>query len=302
LAVPPSPHQTTNRSGWRSLLACLAFGAAAYGLVIAAAYYTQATIIFRPGGLADQPPRQFPIETVSISTADGLRLNGWWLSSPGTHRTVIFFQGNRRQASDHALRLRTLVGLGVNALLFDYRGFGRTQGRIHSENDIYRDGQAAWDYVHRAREIPADAIILWGRSLGGAVAVEVARRQPSGALILESTFFALDEMARFHYPWLPTDSLLQFHFRNGDKLIDIRTPIIVLHSPEDGYIPFEQGLRLYEAASEPKVLIATSGHHLELFDRHPVYRQRLLRQLHRLTFLGRTPPGNPALTSQLFPQ
>jgi len=281
--MPPIHHYTKNCSGLRSMLACLVFGAGVYILVVIAAYHTQSAIIFHPGGLAVNPPKGFPIETVSIPTADGLRLNGWWLPASGTRRTVLFFQGNRLRASDHTLRLQTLAALGVNALLFDYRGFGQSAGRIRKEEDIYRDGQAAWDYLRHERRIPSEDIILWGRSLGGAVAVEVARHRPAGALVLESTFYALDEMARIHYRWLPTRTLLKFHFRNGAKLQDVRAPIIIIHSPDDGYIPFDQGQRLFEAAPQPKVLLVTTGHHLELFDGHAMYRQQFIDQLNRLT-------------------
>ncbi|MBC2733294.1 MAG: alpha/beta hydrolase [Desulfobacteraceae bacterium] len=283
--MPPTHIHTKNRSGLRALLACMVFGAVIYIFVVIAAYHTQSAIIFRPGGLTAHHPPGFLIETVSIATADGLHLTGWWLPKSGTRRTVLFFQGNRHQASDHTLRLKTLTELGVNALLFDYRGFGLTAGRIHSEDDIYRDGQAAWDYLRYERRIPAEDIILWGRSLGGAVAVEVARHRPVGALVLESTFYTLDEMARLHYRWLPTRYLLKFHFRNGAKLQDVRAPIIIIHSPVDGYIPFAQGRRLFEEAPEPKVFLTTEGHHLELFDRHAIYRQQVINQLNRLTNL-----------------
>ena len=291
--MPPIPQYTKNNSGLRSLLACLVLGAGVYILVVIAAYHTQSAIIFHPGGLTVNPPTGFPIEAVSIPTADGLRLNGWWLPASGTRRTVLFFQGNRLRASDHTLRLQTLAALGVNALLFDYRGFGQTAGHIYREEDIYRDGQAAWDYLRHERGIPAGDIILWGRSLGGAVAVEVARHQPAGALVLESTFYALDEMARIEYRWLPTRYLLKFHFRNGAKLQDVRAPIIIIHSPVDGYIPFTQGQRLFEAAPEPKVLLTTTGHHLELFDRHAIYRQQFISDLNRLTHAGMSTASLP---------
>ena len=107
------------------------------------------------------------------------------MDTPGARRTVLFFHGNRRRPTDYALRLSTLAGLGVNAFLFDYRGFGQSEGCVRRESDIYLDGQAAWDYLHMDRQIPARDIILWGRSMGGAVAVEVARQQPAGLLVLE---------------------------------------------------------------------------------------------------------------------
>jgi fermentation-respiration switch protein FrsA (DUF1100 family) len=287
-AMPSAVHHSINRSECRTLLACLAVGVGAYILVVIAAYHTQSAIIFGSGGLAATPPARFGIETVSIPTSDGLHLNGWWLEASGTRRTVLFFQGNRRRPADHIQRLETLVDLGVNALFFDYRGFGRTEGCIRREEDIYRDGQAAWDYLRRNRRIPAGDIILWGRSMGGAVAVEVARHRPVGLLVLESTFYALEDMARIHYRWLPTRHLLKFHFRNGEKLPDVRAPVIVIHSPEDGYVPFDQGLRLFKAAPEPKILLSTSGHHFERFEGHRIHRQQFIDHFNRLAGLGKT--------------
>ena len=281
--MPSADHHTTNRPGFRALLACLVFGLGVYILVTIAAYHTQSAIIFGTGGLAPAPPAGFLIEIISIPTEDGLRLNGWWLKSAGTKRTVLFFQGNRRRAVDHRQRLKTMVAMNANALFFDYRGFGQTKGRIRKEEDIYRDGLAAWNYLTRDRQIPARDIILWGRSMGGAVAVEMARRRPAGALVLESTFYALGDMARVHYRWLPTRHLLKFRFRSGEKLADVHSPVLVVHSPEDGYVPFDQGWRLFEAASPPKAMLTTSGHHLALFDRHTVYLQQFIDHLNRLT-------------------
>ncbi len=166
--MPSVFHDTPNRSGFHSLLICLVFGMAVYVIVVFAAYHTQSAIIFGTGGLSAEPPSRFGIKTVSIYTADNVRLNGWWMDTPGAKRTVLFFHGNRRRPADYTLRLRTLAELGVKVLFFDYRGFGQSEGYIHQESDIYLDGQAAWDFLHKNRGIPSRDIILWGRSMGGA--------------------------------------------------------------------------------------------------------------------------------------
>lgn len=286
-------HHTRNRPGLHSLLACLVFGAAVYVIVVFAAYHTQTAIIFGTAGLSAEPPSPFRIETVSFFSSDGTRLKGWWMDTPGARRVVLFFHGNRRRPTDYALRLKTLAELGVKAFLFDYRGFGQSEGCIRRESDIYLDGQAAWDYLHKDRRIAARDIVLWGRSMGGAVAVEMARRQAAGLLVLESTFFDLEEMARIHYRWLPTRYLLKYHFGNGKKVSEVCSPVIVIHSPEDGYIPFDQGRRLFDAAPPPKLLLPTAGPHTEPFDSRGAFRRRFFDHFNRMANIGKGMSARP---------
>jgi len=291
--MPPVFHHIPNRSGFHTVIACLVFGFAVYVIVVFAAYLSQSAIIFGTSGLTAQPPSRFGIETVSFFTSDGVRLKGWWVDTPGAKRAVLFFHGNRRQPADYTLRLRTLTDLGVKALLFDYRGFGQSEGRLRRESDIYRDGQAAWDYLHKDLQIPARDIVLWGRSMGGAVAVEIARRQAAGLLVLESTFFDLEEMARIHYPWLPTHYLLKYHFYNGAKISEVRSPVMVIHSPDDGYIPFDHGQRLFAAAPEPKIFLPTTGFHTESFDGRAAFRDQFFVQFNRMVDLGEAMARRP---------
>ena len=291
--MPSVLHHTRNRSGLHTLLACLVFGIAVYGIVVFAAYHTQSAIIFGTGGLSVEPPSRFGIKTVSFITSDGVRLKGWWMDTPGAKRVVLFFHGNRRRPTDYSLRLNTLAELGVKALLFDYRGFGQSEGHIRREADIYLDGQAAWDHLHKERRIPSRDIILWGRSMGGAVAVEIARQQRAGLLVLESTFFDLKEMARIHYRWLPTRFLLKYHFCNGEKLSEVCSPVIVIHSSEDGYIPFDQGQRLFDAAPQPKFLLPTAGPHTEPFDSRSAFRKQFFDHFNRMAGLGEAMPELP---------
>ncbi len=152
----------------------------------------------------------------------------------------------------------------VNALVFDYRGYGKSSGYIKNEEDVYKDAEAAWDFLIRKKGIPPEQIILWGRSLGGGVAVEAGKGKKIHALILESTFYSLDEMASKEFWFFPTKYLLKFHFDNGRKLKNNEAPILILHSPEDRYIPFDHAVRLFHAASGPKkLLLKTSGSHFD---------------------------------------
>ena len=119
--------------------------------------------------------------------------------------------------------------------------------------------------MHEKRIAPEE-IVVWGRSLGGGVACEIAQGQPIAALVLESTFYSLDELARRQYWFLPTTWLLKFHFDNGSKLRRVNAPVLIIHSLEDRYIPFSHADKLFDAASEPRLLLQTTGTHLEFFD------------------------------------
>jgi fermentation-respiration switch protein FrsA (DUF1100 family) len=237
-----------------------------YPLVAFTVGNTQSWVIFRSNGASLDPPRGLTIEELYLNTADGQKLYAWWLQSRHAQKTILFFQGNGRNLTHQRSRLKTFAKLGVNALLIDYRGYGRSSGKIVKEHDIYTDGTTAWNYlVDQKRIAPAD-IILWGRSLGGAVATEIADRNEVATLVLESTFFSMDDIARIKCWFLPVELFLQFHFTSGEKLKRIDCPIVIIHSTEDDYIPFAQAAKLYAAANEPKTIIKTRGSHLDLFD------------------------------------
>ena len=141
-----------------------------------------------------------------------------------------------------------------------------TEAIIKNEQDINTDGLTAWHYLTAENHIDPQDIIIWGRSLGGGVAAEIAQFKTISALVLESTFHSLDEIARRQYWFLPTGWFLKFHFDNGSKLKNIAAPIVIIHSVEDDYIPFSQASRLLEDANPPKHILKAGGSHLELFD------------------------------------
>ena len=237
-----------------------------YLLVCLMANFAQGNIIFRSKEICFAPPGDLAIEEVTIPTPDGQKLFAWWLHLETAEKTILFFQGNGRNITYQGARLETFRALAANALMVDYRGYGQSTGRIRNERDIYVDGAAAWNFLVAEKRIPPEKIIIWGRSLGGAVATETALHERAAALVLESTFYSMDEMARLKYWYLPTRLLLKFHFANGEKLRRIQLPVIVIHSGEDGYIPFSQAARLFAAANEPKILIKTKGSHLDSFE------------------------------------
>jgi len=251
----------------KDIVAIIIFSLAAYPVVVMAAHFSQSYAIFQSRGASLPPPPHLDIDERSLSTADAQRLYAWWMQAGAAKKTVLYFQANGTNISQKIFRLETFKEMGVNALMIDYRGYGKSTGRIRQEQHIYTDGQTAWNYLVDEKRIDPEDIIVWGRSLGGAVATEIARGKKIAALVLESTFLSLDTVARRQYWFLPTTRLLKFHFENGRKLQQISAPVVIIHSTEDDYVPFSQARKLYKAASEPRYLIETTGSHIDSFDR-----------------------------------
>jgi hypothetical protein len=206
-------------------------------------------------------------EEVWFETSDGVRLHGWFVRAAGdapAHATVIYFHGNGGNLSYTGWLGAALSERGMDALLFDYRGYGRSGGSVLAEEGIYMDADAAYDYVVRTRGVAASRVVLYGQSLGSAAAADLAARKQCGALILESGLSSAGEMAGVVLPWLPSfaRNLTRNKFDTARKLGRISCPVMVAHGERDEIIPASQGRALYAAAREPKrlVMVAGAGH------------------------------------------
>jgi hypothetical protein len=228
-------------------------------------YLHQDNIIYLP----DLPSREvgmtparigLEFESVTLSAEDGVKLDGWFLPHASPRATLLFFHGNAGNISHRLESLKLLHDLGLSLLIFDYRGYGRSQGKP-SEAGIYRDAEAAWRYLTETRRIPPERILLLGRSFGGAVAGYLAAKQPALGLVLESTFSSAPEMAGELYPWLPTRWLTHFEYNTRARLAHIRMPLMVIHSRQDDIIPFSQGEALYADGLSPKRFLELNGSH-----------------------------------------
>jgi len=288
----------------KDIAAIVIFALAAYPVVVMAAHFSQSYAIFQSRAPSLSPPPHLDIDERFLATPDGQRLYAWWMQTGGAKKTVLYFQANGTNISQKLFRLKTFKEMGVNALLIDYRGYGKSTGRIRQEQHIYTDGQTAWNYLVDEKRIDQEDIIVWGRSLGGAVATEIARGKKIAALVLESTFFSLDTVARRQYWFLPTTKLLKFHFENGRKLQQIRAPVVIIHSTEDDYVPFSQARELYAAARRPRYLIETTGTHIDSFDHRQAFfgssanrsgnrRQVLGRVMKAIGLVTASPPRHP---------
>ncbi|HLM57911.1 MAG TPA: alpha/beta hydrolase [Pyrinomonadaceae bacterium] len=204
-------------------------------------------------------------EDVWFETADGVKLHGWFFRGEGQPAaTVIYFHGNGGNLSYCGWVGAELSRRGFDVLLFDYRGYGRSEGTPADERGLYADADAAYDFVTKERGADPERVVLYGQSLGTAAAADVAARKNCGALILESGLSSAAEMAGVVFPWLPgfVRGLTKNKLDTKGKLQSISCPVLVAHGSRDEVIPVSQGRALYDAAREPKRLqiIEGAGH------------------------------------------
>jgi len=203
-------------------------------------------------------------EDIAVTTEDGETIDGWFVpcteGGKPAKLTVLFCHGNGGDMGDRVGSLATFNRLGYNALIFDYRGYGESTGKP-TEEGTYKDVLACWDYLVDERGIRPSSIVLFGRSLGGAVACWLAAHGNPGALVLESTFASAPAMAALVFPFLPTGLFCRFKYDSEATITAVKCPTLVAHSRIDRTCPFSQGRRVFEAANEPKLFVEMQGGH-----------------------------------------
>lgn len=222
-------------------------------------------LIFFPDRHVPDPPAG--VEERTFTASDGVPLHAWWAGPRDAPATLVWSHGNGGNIAGRVDVLRALAGRGVSVLAYDYRGYGRSAGDP-SEEGLYRDVLAAYDHV-RERGVPASRIVAFGESLGGAVSVHLASERPCAGLVLVSPFTRLGDVARVHYGLLGMLAGDRFNALAG--IGKVRRPLLVAHGDQDEIVPFELGVRLFEAASEPKRFLRLEGaHHNDVFGHPPL--------------------------------
>jgi fermentation-respiration switch protein FrsA (DUF1100 family) len=254
-----------------SLLAALAVG---YLAILLLLRIFEPRLVYAPGPsrTLDPPPPALDLapERVELLTEDGITLVAWAIRAkdrPQSRPWLLMCHGNGGNLSEagRPQHYASLRALGLNLLAFDYRGYGESGGRP-SEPGLYRDADAAYRYLRERLGVPAERIVLFGHSLGSAVAVELATRVPAAGLVLDGALASVTERAQEVYPFVPVRWIARSRYASIDKIGRLTLPKLFLHARADEIIPYAHGRRLYQAAPPPKTFVPLAGSHADAFE------------------------------------
>jgi len=246
-----------------SIVAVLFIAYCGYGLIL---YFMQPTFLYSPTREILYTPDELGLdfESVIFKAADGLQLTGWYIPAENSNRTVLFCHGNGGNMMHRLDSINFFHNLGLNCFIFDYRGYGSSQGKPNEEG-TYLDAKAAHKWMTEEKKISPDNIIVFGRSLGGSIAAQLTSKTQAKALIIESAFTSYVDIGSKFYPYMPVRWFASFSYRTIDYIKDVHCPVMIIHSRNDEVVPFEFGLQLYEAANEPKEFVEIFGSHNDGF-------------------------------------
>ena len=223
--------------------------------------FLEDSLIFYPSRYPEgnwHPPG-LPFEDAWFQAADGTQLHGWYVPGKDPHGVVLFCHGNAGNITHREEILHRLRDVaGVTVFIFDYRGYGRSQGKP-SGKGVLEDARAARAWLARREAVAEDRLILMGESLGGVVAVDLAAEKGARGLILESTFTSLADVGAYHFPWFPVRLLVRTRLDALAKIKNYHGPLIQSHGDADTIVPYKLGRRLFDAANEPKQWITFPG-------------------------------------------
>lgn len=249
----------------RTIATLIAAAAGCYVLLGLALYFMQEKMVFLrglPGRELDATPRYVGLDYVDVNlrTTDGVSLHGWYVHAREPRGTVLFLHGNAGNISHRLDSIAIFNALGLDTFIIDYRGYGQSEGKP-GEEGTYRDAEAAWQYLVTERGQDPARIIVFGRSIGGAVGAWLAARHEPAGVIIESSFTSAIEMAAQLYPFMPVRLIARLRYPAVDYLASARSPVLIVHSRDDEIIPFAMGEALYAAAPAPKAFLELSGDH-----------------------------------------
>ncbi len=243
------------------ILGCLGAG---YFSLCLALRLGQNRLIFKPSNYIQKTPAELnlPYEDIYIKLSEKESIHGWWIPAQfNSDQVILHCHGNGFNVSYNLGQARIFYELGYSVFIFDYRGYGLSKGNFPSEKQVYQDVQFAWNYLVNTRQIKPENITVYGHSLGGAIAINLANHnQNMKALIIESSFTSMGEMGKYvgYASWFPLKLILTQKFDSINKLKNIHIPTLFIHGESDETVPSWMSEKLYETANEPRELFLVS--------------------------------------------
>ena len=282
-------------SMWLNLL--LKFGRAAaiaYVAVCIFLYFQQTRFIFFPSSTIESTPQAFNLKYqevwIPVMAASGKveKIHSWWIPAAKPNaKVLLYLHGNGINIGANVAHAARFHQIGFAVLIIDYRGYGLSEGSFPNENSVYLDAATAWDYLVKQRQIQPSNIFIYGHSLGGAIAINLATQQPQTAgLIIESSFTSIQNVAnlRGQFKLFPVNFILNQHFDSINKVKDLRMPVLFIHGTDDNIVPDFMGKQLYAAAREPKqLLIVPNAGHNDVAEVAELQYFQAVKQFIRLT-------------------
>lgn len=243
--------------------------------------------LYHPYKEIPETPKNLGIafEDVNFETADGQLLNGWFVPVKDAKVTILYCHGNAGNIYHRLHKVKFFHEMGVNFFIFDYRGYGKSTGKP-SEKGLYKDAQAAYDYLVSRNDVDKNMIVAYGKSLGGPIAADLCVNRQARALILEGSFASVTLRAQQLYPFLPMGFLITQKYDTMAKVKNLRIPKLIAHGKKDEVISFHNGEILFATALEPKQFLPfDGGHNDDEYVISSVYKDELLEFLKRNAIL-----------------
>ncbi|MDI6744418.1 MAG: alpha/beta hydrolase [Thermodesulfovibrionales bacterium] len=237
-----------------------------YLLLVGFVYIKQGSMVYYPTKDIEGTPSDIGLkyEEITLKTRDSVNLSAWYVPAKDERGVLLFCHGNAGNISHRLDSIRIFHALGLSVLIFDYRGYGKSEG-FPTEEGTYLDAESVWEYLVSVKGARPEKIILFGRSMGSSVAAELALRHPAAGIIIESGFKSIPALGAEFFPYLPVRLISRFKYATIDKVSMINIPKLFIHSPQDEMIPYEHGAALFKNAAEPKEFLQITGGHNEGF-------------------------------------
>lgn len=237
-----------------------------YLLLVVLVYIRQGSMVYYPTKEIEGTPADIGLkyEEIILRTKDSVNISAWYVPAENERGVLLFCHGNAGNISHRLDSIRIFHDLKLSVLIFDYRGYGKSEGSP-MEKGTYLDAESAWEYLVNVKKVHPGKIILFGRSLGSAVAAELALRHKAAGVIIESGFESIPALGAKFYPYLPVRLISRFKYETINKIDKIDMPKLFIHSLQDEIIPYEHGIALFKRAREPKEFLQITGSHNEGF-------------------------------------